>query len=395
MIFVTSRGSVIMPALSSVDQLRQASSLPEWVTPYVAALIDNHASLVVSVARASGRGIGYLPKQELRYKGGHRAVFDVLELYCADHGIDPRISEQSGTTYQRFKFVLSSRSDLVSFLTPLRPYLAVQQRAVALLVETLIPGLNHGAHTEEAAFLAWVRILQTFREEVGRANRAKYDYEFFCDELDVDPDQITLRSFEWIDDTSPTHTSGDLSNCDRTSAIDTLEDPGPMDNSSPWTVPYVAALVDVHFDFVIRIGEQETRAVGFKIGHSLEYKPEGESIIRLLEQFLAELGIDPRIYEQDETTYEQYELIIRRREDIITLLEAVRPYLLVRDEAVSILIDEILPAMNAGDHTDRGSFIELIGRIEEFREIAGRANRGKYDQEYFRREWGLDPDSRG
>jgi nitrogen regulatory protein PII len=379
-----------MPTPSSVDQLREASSLPEWVTPYLAALIDNHASLVVSVARASGRGIGYLPKQELRYKGGNRAVFDLLELYCAEREIEPRITELSDTTYQRFNFVLSSRSDIVAFLTPLRPYLVVQDRAVSLLVETLIPGLNHGAHTDEESFLAWVRILQAFREEVGRANRAKYDYEFFCDELDANPDQINLGSFEWINNDTPPRAIADESKGNRTSAIDTLEGVSETDDSPQWIVPYVAALVDVHFDFVIKIGEQESRAVGYKIDHSLEYKAEGESIIHLLEQFLAELGIEPRIQERDETTYEHYELIIGRRDDITTLLEAVRPYLLVRNEAVRILIDEILPAMNAGAHSERDTFVELMGDIEAFREGAGRANRAEYDQDYFRDEWEVD-----
>lgn len=378
-----------MPTPSSVDQLREASSLPEWVTPYVAALIDNHASLVVSVARASGRGIGYLPKQELRYKGGNRAVFDLLELYCAEHEIEPRITEQSDTTYQRFKFVLSSRSDIVAFLTPLRPYLVVQDRAVSLLVETLIPGLNHGAHTDEESFLAWVRILQVFREEVGRANRAKYDYEYFCDELDVDPDQGSSQSFEWINNGTHTRAISEGS-CERVTAVDPLEGLGETDDSPQWIVPYVAALVDVHFDFVIKIGEQESRAVGYKIDHSLEYKAEGEPIIRLLEQFLAELGIEPRIREQKETTYEHSELIIGRRDDITTLLEAVRPYLLVRNEAVRMLIDEILPAMDAGAHSERDTFVELMSDIEAFREAAGRANRGEYDQDYFRDEWELD-----
>jgi hypothetical protein len=105
------------------------------------------------------------------------------------------------------------------------------------------------------------------------------------------------------------------------------------------------------------------------------------------------LEIKPRIQKQDEATYEQYNLTIGRRADIMTLLETVRPYLLVRDEAVSILLDEILPAMNAGAHSDRESFVELMGTVEAFREAAGRANRGKYDQEYFRRAWGLDSDT--
>lgn len=247
----------------SSGQLTEGSSPLEWVTPYVAGLVDNHASIVVSVARVSDRRVGYRPKHEIRYKGEHRGVFDILECYCAEHGIEPRISERSKSSYDRFKFLLSSRSDIVAFLEPLRPYLVVQNRAVALLVETLIPGLNNGAHTERESFLMWMRLLEEFREESGRANRTKYDFEYFRNEWDLDIDQIAVANYEWVPD-SVVHICEAESMSEHKSTTTTLDSLFDSEEVQ-WVEPYVAALVDVHFDFVISIGKQDSRAVGYKV----------------------------------------------------------------------------------------------------------------------------------
>ena len=115
-------------------------------------------------------------------------------------------------------------------------------------------------------------------------------------------------------------------------------------------------------------------------------------VVRLLEQYFARLGISPRVNEQEDTTYEHYEVVISRRDDIRRLLETVRTYILVRKQAVDILLNDILPALDAGAHSEQQSFIELMGDIDAFRNAAGRANRSKYDQEYFINEWEVDPE---
>jgi hypothetical protein len=346
----------------------------------VAGLIDNHASFVVSIAQSSRHQLGYRPKQEVRYKEGKHAVFDVLRRFCTAHGITPRITEQSGSTYPRYKFVLSSRSDIIDFLAPLRSYLIRQDAAVRLLLDSLIPGLESGAHSERESFLAWVRVLEEFQQVSGRANRAKYDYEFFCDEWDVDPETGRSRQFNWYPETlraqaqaSPPESVADLPN-----------------GETQWLTPYVAALVDVHFNLVVSIGQQDTRAIGYKVMPKLQYNTDDQNVIHVLETFFSELGVHPQVREQDDTTYDQYQLVILQRDDIATVLETLRPYLIVRERAVDLLLDEIIPALMSEDHRERETFVELMGDIDAFRKAAGRANRATYDQEYFIDEWDLN-----
>lgn len=376
-----------MPPSTRLEQLREASSLPDWLVPYVAGLVDAHASIVVSVARDSNRSIGFRPKQELRYKGDKRAVFDIFERYCREQGIEPRIAEQSGTTYPHFQLTLSARSDIVDFLEPLRPYLVVRDRAVTLLLETLIPGLEQGAHSDRTSFLAWLAVLDEYRQEFVRSPRATYDYEYFRDEWDVDPVDDPATAYEWFDPPVESGSGG----TDDTATESTTEAAQVETESGPeWIEPYVAALVDAEFDFVISVGEQETRAIGYKITHRLKYNAREAAVMRLLREYLQSLNVAPRIQENDGTAHEHYEVIISRRDDIVTLLETIEQYVVAREEAVRILLEEIIPALNAGAHSTRASFVDLMGDIDAFREVAGRGGRTTYDQEYFESEWELE-----
>ena len=372
-----------MSSPSRLDAVCGAESIPDWIPPYVAGVIDNHASFVVSIAQSSRHQLGYRPKQEVRYKEAKQGIFDLLRWFCVEHSITPRITEQSGSTYPRYKFVLSSRSDIVEFLTPLRPYLIRQDAAVRLLLDSVISGLDSGAHSEEESFLAWVRVLEQFRQQSGRANRAKYDFEFFCDEWGVDPETVRPQQFDWSPDAV-----GAQHIASSTESLDSSFDPDP---GTQWLTPYIAALVDVHFNFVVSIGQQDTRAIGYKVMHKFQYNTDSEAVVNLLETFFDEVGVNLQAEQQDDTTYDQYQVVISQRDDIATVLETLRPYLIIREQAVDLLLDEIIPALEAGDHRDRETFVELMNDIDAFREAAGRANRATYDQDYFVDEWNLQP----
>ena len=156
-----------------------------------------------------------------------------------------------------------------------------------------------------------------------------------------------------------------------------------------WIDPYVASLVDNHFSFTITIGKDSKRKIGFRIQQNLRYKAEGDQVIHLLERYCDQIGVSPRITEKPETKYPHYEFVISRRNDVDTFLSKLRPYVLIQEEAVTILLDRILPALERNAHSEKESFIGLMADIEEFRTEVGRANRAKYDYDYFIEEWDM------
>ena len=160
-----------------------------------------------------------------------------------------------------------------------------------------------------------------------------------------------------------------------------------LDDLPPWIVPYLAGVVDNHFNLLLRISKSDRRTVGYKPQPSIRYKAEGKAIIDLLERYCAALDIAPRVYEKSETKYPHYRFVISRRDDLEAFLTPLRPYCVGQAEPISLLLDEILPAMERGDHSDEETFLEFMEHADAFRDAAGRANRSKYDLEYFEREW--------
>ena len=156
-----------------------------------------------------------------------------------------------------------------------------------------------------------------------------------------------------------------------------------------WIDPYIASLVDNHFSFTITIGKDSNRKIGFRIQQNLRYKAEGEQIIHLLEGYSDQIGVSPRITEKPETKYPHYEFVISRRNDVYSFLSQLRRYIVMQEAAVTILLDRIIPALERNAHSEKESFLGLMADIEEFRTEVGRANRAKYDRDYFIEEWDI------
>lgn len=153
----------------------------DWRTPYIAGLVDNHAGIVITVAKRTESRVGFGIQIQCRIKLSAKEGINILKEYCEENEVAYRIDTNRETTYDSYQFVVSRRDSVQAFLRLVTPYLVARKDAVNLLCETIIPRLNDGDHREKQSFLSLMEDIEAFREKVGRANRAKYDLEFFTD----------------------------------------------------------------------------------------------------------------------------------------------------------------------------------------------------------------------
>ncbi len=86
----------------------------------------------------------------------------------------------------------------------------------------------------------------------------------------------------------------------------------------------------------------------------------------------------------------RYTLTIGKPRGVLRFLNLVGPYVLDRYEEAELIVGELVPALQEGKHTGtKEEFIEVVGMLEDLRELNPRTTRSKYDQEYFREEWDL------
>ena len=152
---------------------------------YIAALTDNHAGIVVTVAKRSESSVGFGVQVECRIKLPAAESLNLLTTVCDEHDIAYRVNTDRSTTYDSYQFVMSRRGSVQEFLQLVQPYLVVRGAAVETLCGIIIPRLEAGDHRSKESFLSLMHDIETFREQVGRANRAKYDLEFFQNEWDL------------------------------------------------------------------------------------------------------------------------------------------------------------------------------------------------------------------
>jgi hypothetical protein len=157
-----------------------------------------------------------------------------------------------------------------------------------------------------------------------------------------------------------------------------------------WMEAYVAGLVDNHSGIVVTVGKDDNRRIGYRVSAECRIKLSSEDTANFLEEFCERNDITYREKTKSDRKYTTYELIISRRKDLKQFLERIKPYLVARKDAAGILSETIIPRMEAGDHQQRETFVDLMRDIETFRELSGRANRTKYDREYFVDEWDLN-----
>lgn len=141
----------------------------------------------MTIAKRSQTSIGFGVQTECRIKLPAIESVDILTAVCDEHDIVHRVETNRDTTYDSYQFVTSSRSDVQEFLRLIRPYLTVREDAVELLCETIIPRLDAGDHRSKPSFLSLMQDIELFREQVGRANRSKYDLDFFEEEWGMTP----------------------------------------------------------------------------------------------------------------------------------------------------------------------------------------------------------------
>lgn len=156
----------------------------DWRMPYIAGLVDNHAGIVVSVAKRSDSRIGFGIQVQCRIKLSAKESMQLLSNFCEDHNVAYRADTERETTYDSYQVVISRRNSVQTFLGIVAPYLVARSDAVNLLCERIIPRLEAGDHRRKQSFLSLMEDIESFREKVGRANRAKYDREFFQNEWD-------------------------------------------------------------------------------------------------------------------------------------------------------------------------------------------------------------------
>lgn len=149
---------------------------------------------------------------------------------------------------------------------------------------------------------------------------------------------------------------------------------------------YLAGLFDGVGNINIHIKKDQGGRIGFIFSPRI--------YIGLSESDSALLGMLDEYCEETETTYNasgrnksNIQLTITGAESVYNFLMPLYDHLIRRFRESSILLHEIIPAMDEKEHLNKQGFYDLMKYVEMLRELQDTGDRSKYTQSWFAEEW--------
>lgn len=152
------------------------------------------------------------------------------------------------------------------------------------------------------------------------------------------------------------------------------------------TKSYIAGCLDTSGTLGGRVQKADDYTLGYTIEPEIAFSRKSPVSIQRVDDFCTKNGVFCSVRHSDG----RYTLTVQKPRDVHRFLELLSPYLLDRIEEAELVMDELVPAIQEGRHTgSEQEFLEVVGILEELRDLNPRGTRSKYDQEYFREKWNL------
>jgi len=153
-------------------------------------------------------------------------------------------------------------------------------------------------------------------------------------------------------------------------------------------IAHLAGVLDAAGRVTVHVHKND----GYRLGYELvpviriTINTNDELLLGKLYAYADENGVHVKEYERKNAS--STVLGVRDRRSIERFLEPMVDYLVTNFEAAMLLLEEILPRIEAGEHLERESFMQLVELVEPIRLPA--RNKQSYDLAYFEDLWSED-----
>lgn len=149
---------------------------------------------------------------------------------------------------------------------------------------------------------------------------------------------------------------------------------------------YVAGIFDAEGSARVSISSSDYGDVPYNIGQRADMGL-GEfpsSLKELVNRHCSEIDVEPSYYNENDG--DVVRMVISGRESVKKFLLSVYPYSIIKREQIEIMVEEIIPRIEKGEHLHKPGFLELMEYVDKMNSLKG-GNRGKYVRGYFVDEW--------
>lgn len=155
---------------------------------------------------------------------------------------------------------------------------------------------------------------------------------------------------------------------------------------------YIGGLFDAEGCMKLNVSYDTRRAVNHKITNKAQIEHrQKDRLVVILNQYADEIGVNSTVVDVPEKDKhsKRFNWRISNRRGIRLFLESIRPYSIIKKPEIEIMLDEILPRLEAGHHSRKRGFLELIAWKDTMDDNKG-GDRGKYTLTYFEELWDME-----
>jgi len=172
------------------------------------------------------------------------------------------------------------------------------------------------------------------------------------------------------------------------------EDTAYINNRFHLNHNYTAGLFDGDGSISIKVRENGDSVHGYSIASACAVKQTvHDEMIASLSGFCESIGVDDysvRIVTREKEEHaDQFAFRISNRSSVEKFLTELEPHLLLKKEQANIVLNDIIPKLERGIHTNRRGFLRVMKHVDELNSLKG-GLRGEYNVEYFEDKWGME-----
>jgi len=155
----------------------------------------------------------------------------------------------------------------------------------------------------------------------------------------------------------------------------------------------VAHLAGV-FDATGRITAHVIDGGGTRIGYRIEpllrlqRPPWDAPLFGKLDAYCEDEAIRHSMFERQSGDRERLIFEVKHPESIRRFLTPMMDYFVSKHREATIMLEDVLPVIEADEHLEKQGFYDLMGHVDTLRSTARYGGDPKYNQSYFAEEWG-------
>lgn len=156
---------------------------------------------------------------------------------------------------------------------------------------------------------------------------------------------------------------------------------------------YIAGLVDAEGSIGSGVHQDNSAKLEYSLSPHFVFSQANNPGLQKFCKYLEERDISYGRVEQsrDGNRNPVEKISLHGSSNLRAFLTDMKPHLSVKRAQAEIMLNDILPIFERGDHTNRRGFLNVMYHVDRMNAYKGGV-RGKYNLEYFEDEWGMEYD---